>query len=109
MLNISRLDNACLFYDQHGAARADVYSVATSSRLDSIRSVYGVSVAHNLIEIEISDDDPSSSIFEMDGFVSNSNYVAKKTTLVLFINGIYFLYIPLETKTGLWKSSFQFS
>ncbi|XP_021898319.1 DNA mismatch repair protein MLH1 [Carica papaya] len=71
---------------KHGAARADVYSVATSSRLDSIRSVYGVSVAHNLIEIEISDDDPSSSIFEMDGFVSNSNYVAKKTTLVLFIN-----------------------
>ncbi|XWS24755.1 hypothetical protein CRYUN_Cryun27aG0011000 [Craigia yunnanensis] len=71
---------------KHGAARADVHSVATSSRLDAIRSVYGLLVAHNLIKIEASDNDPSSSVFEMDGFISNSNYVAKKTTMVLFIN-----------------------
>ncbi|PIN11437.1 DNA mismatch repair protein - MLH1 family [Handroanthus impetiginosus] len=71
---------------KHGAARADVHSAATSSRLDAIRSVYGVSVAQNLMKIETSDDDPSSSIFEMDGFISNSNYIAKKITMVLFIN-----------------------
>ncbi|KAI3464318.1 hypothetical protein Pfo_020981 [Paulownia fortunei] len=71
---------------KHGAARADVHSVATSSRLDAIRSVYGVSVAQNLMKIEASDDDPSSSIFEMDGFISNSNYIARKITMVLFIN-----------------------
>ncbi|XP_011096073.1 DNA mismatch repair protein MLH1 [Sesamum indicum] len=71
---------------KHGAARADVHSVATTSRLDTIRSVYGVSVAQNLMEIEVSEDDPSSSIFEMDGFISNSNYIAKKITMVLFIN-----------------------
>ncbi|KAL0360020.1 UNVERIFIED_CONTAM: DNA mismatch repair protein MLH1 [Sesamum radiatum] len=71
---------------KHGAARADVHSVATSSRLDAIRSVYGVSVAQNLMEVEVSEDDPSSSIFEMDGFISNSNYIAKKITMVLFIN-----------------------
>ncbi|KAF5936579.1 hypothetical protein HYC85_024085 [Camellia sinensis] len=71
---------------KHGAARADVHSVATASRLDAIRSVYGVSVARNLMKIEVSDDDPSSSVFEMDGFISNSNYVAKKITMVLFIN-----------------------
>ncbi|KAJ8770000.1 hypothetical protein K2173_009083 [Erythroxylum novogranatense] len=71
---------------KHGATRPDVHSVATSSRLDSIKSVYGVSVARNLISIEVSDDDPSSSIFKMDGFMSNSNYMAKKTTMVLFIN-----------------------
>ncbi|XP_021287990.1 DNA mismatch repair protein MLH1 isoform X3 [Herrania umbratica] len=71
---------------QHGAARADVHSVATSSRLDAIRSVYGLSVARNLIKIEASDNDPSRSVFEMDGFISNSNYVVKKTTMVLFIN-----------------------
>ncbi|EOY17363.1 MUTL isoform 1 [Theobroma cacao] len=71
---------------KHGAARADVHSVATSSRLDAIRSVYGLSVARNLIKIEASDNDPSSSVFEMDGFISNSNYVVKKTTMVLFIN-----------------------
>uniref|UniRef100_A0A2P2LUN8 Uncharacterized protein MANES_02G199100 n=2 Tax=Rhizophora mucronata TaxID=61149 RepID=A0A2P2LUN8_RHIMU len=75
---------------KHGAARADVHSMAASSRLDSIRSVYGVSVARNLIKIEVSDNDPSSSIFSMDGFISNSNYVAKKTTMVLFINGKWF-------------------
>lgn len=71
---------------KHGAARADVHSVATPSRLNAIRSVYGLSVAQNLIKIEASDNDPSSSVFEMDGFISNSNYVAKKTTMVLFIN-----------------------
>ncbi|XP_028082454.1 DNA mismatch repair protein MLH1-like isoform X3 [Camellia sinensis] len=71
---------------KHGAARADVHSVATASRLDAVRSVYGVSVVRNLMKIEVSDDDPSSSVFEMDGFISNSNYVAKKITMVLFIN-----------------------
>lgn len=71
---------------KHGASRADVHSVTTSSRLDSIRSVYGVSVALNLMKIEVPDSDPSSSVFNMDGLISNSNYVAKKTTMVLFIN-----------------------
>ncbi|KAL0351300.1 UNVERIFIED_CONTAM: DNA mismatch repair protein MLH1 [Sesamum calycinum] len=71
---------------KHGAARADVHSVSTSSRIDAIRSVYGLSVAQNLMEVEVSEDDPSSSIFEMDGFISNSNYIAKKITMVLFIN-----------------------
>ncbi|CAI9115041.1 OLC1v1015875C1 [Oldenlandia corymbosa var. corymbosa] len=71
---------------KHGAARADVHSVATSSRLDAIRCVYGVSVARNLMTIEASDNDPSSSVFKMEGFISNSNYAAKKITMVLFIN-----------------------
>ncbi|KAK4838439.1 hypothetical protein QYF36_013745 [Acer negundo] len=71
---------------KHGASRSDVHSIATSSRMDSIRTVYGVSVARNLIKIEASDNDSSTSLFAMDGFISNSNYVAKKTTMVLFIN-----------------------
>ncbi|XP_048424037.1 DNA mismatch repair protein MLH1-like [Pyrus x bretschneideri] len=37
-------------------------------------------------EMEASDKDPSSSVFQMDGFISDSNYVAKKMTMVLFIN-----------------------
>ncbi|WCJ44195.1 DNA mismatch repair protein MLH1 [Euphorbia peplus] len=68
---------------KHGAARADVHSNITTSRLDSIKSVYGVSVARDLLKIEVSDND---SAFEMNGFISNSNYAAKKTTMVLFIN-----------------------
>lgn len=71
---------------KHGATRADVHTVPTSSRLDAIRSVYGVSVARNLMKIEATDDDPTSSVFDMKGFISSSNYVAKKTTMVLFIN-----------------------
>ncbi|KAF7836425.1 DNA mismatch repair protein MLH1 [Senna tora] len=71
---------------KHGAMRADVHTTATSSRLDAIRSVYGVSVARNLMEIEASDNDPSSSLFEMKGFISNADYAAKKITMVLFIN-----------------------
>ncbi|KAK7322366.1 hypothetical protein VNO77_25745 [Canavalia gladiata] len=71
---------------KHGAVRADVHTVATSSRLDAIKSVYGVSVARNLIEIEASDNDPSTSVFKMHGYMSNANYAAKKITMVLFIN-----------------------
>lgn len=71
---------------KHGAVRADVHTVAMSSRLDAIKSVYGVSVARNLIEIEASDNDPSTSVFEMHGYMSNANYAAKKITMVLFIN-----------------------
>lgn len=77
-------------FRQHGAARADVHTVASSSRLDAIRSVYGASVARNLMKVEASDDDPCSSIFEMNGFISNASYNAKKITMVLYINGLYY-------------------
>ncbi|XP_072092598.1 DNA mismatch repair protein MLH1 isoform X4 [Arachis hypogaea] len=71
---------------KHGATRADVHTVATSSRLDAIRSVYGISVARNLMKIEASDNNPATSIFEMQGYMSNANYASKKITMVLFIN-----------------------
>ncbi|KAG1331194.1 putative DDT domain-containing protein [Cocos nucifera] len=71
---------------KHGANRADVHTVAACSRLDAIRTVYGVSVARDLMEITASDDNPVRSIFKMDGFISNANYVVKKTTMILFIN-----------------------
>ncbi|KGN45878.2 DNA mismatch repair protein MLH1 isoform X2 [Cucumis sativus] len=72
---------------KHGAARADVHSVGPTSRLDAIRTVYGASVARNLMKIEVSENDEACSGFKMDGLISNSNYVAKKITMVLFING----------------------
>ncbi|GAB2217520.1 hypothetical protein Drorol1_Dr00000717 [Drosera rotundifolia] len=71
---------------KHGAARPDVHTVATPSWLDAIRSVYGLSVACNLMRIEATDSDSSSSVFQMVGFISDANYVAKKITMVLFIN-----------------------
>jgi DNA mismatch repair protein MLH1 len=72
---------------QHGANRADVHSASTSSRIDAIRNVYGASVVRDLMEIEVSDENAVDEIFRMDGFISNANYVAKKTTMILFING----------------------
>nr|CAD1824585.1 unnamed protein product [Ananas comosus var. bracteatus] len=71
----------------HGANRPDVHTVIASSRLDSIRAVYGASVARDLMEIAVSDDNPARSIFKMEGLISNANYIAKKTTMILFING----------------------
>lgn len=73
---------------QHGANRADVHSGSTFSRLDAIRNVYGVSVVRDLMEIQVSDENAVDEIFKMDGFISNANYVAKKTTMIIFINGI---------------------
>ncbi|KAM0911333.1 hypothetical protein ACQ4PT_013540 [Festuca glaucescens] len=71
---------------KHGSNRADVHSASTSSRIDAIRNVYGASVVRDLMEIEVSDENAVDEIFRMDGFISNANYVAKKTTMILFIN-----------------------
>ncbi|RLN23432.1 DNA mismatch repair protein MLH1 [Panicum miliaceum] len=71
---------------KHGANRADVHSASTSSRLDAIRNVYGASVVRDLMEIEVSDENAGDAVFKMDGYISNANYVAKKITMILFIN-----------------------
>ena len=39
------------------------------------------------MEIQVSDENAVDEIFKMDGFISNANYVAKKITMILFING----------------------
>lgn len=76
-----------LLLSQHAANRADVHSASTSSRLDAIRNVYGASVVRDLMEIEVSDENAGDAVFKMDGYISNANYVAKKITMILFING----------------------
>ncbi|KAL0927023.1 hypothetical protein M5K25_001175 [Dendrobium thyrsiflorum] len=71
---------------KHGANKADVSTVIAASRLDAIKMVYGMPIARDLMEIGASDNNPTRSVFEMDGFISSANYMAKKTTMVLFIN-----------------------
>lgn len=66
---------------KHGTVRADVHTGNARTRLDAIKTVYGISVARDLMEIEVLDQN-----FKMDGFISSSNYIAKKTTMILFIN-----------------------
>ncbi|ERN20034.1 hypothetical protein AMTR_s00071p00178710 [Amborella trichopoda] len=79
---------------KHGMNRADVHPSGSCSRLEAIRSVCGLTVACDLMEITASDDDPSRYIFKMNGFISNANYIAKKTTMVLYINGLI-MYGPM--------------
>ena len=49
-----------------------------STRLDAITSGYGVSVARSQMKIEASDANPSTSVFEMVGFISDSSYSTKE-------------------------------
>eukprot|EP01018_Ginkgo_biloba_P023797 Gb_27061 [translate_table: standard] len=74
---------------KYGDSRVDVHTTGLGSRIDAIRSVYGLGVARELVEITASDNEPSRSIFKMEGFISSANYSAKKTTMVLFINVIF--------------------
>ena len=93
---------------QHGAGAADVHdSVSMSTRLDAIRSGYGVLVARSLMKIEASDANPSTSVFEMDGFISDSSYSAKKTTMVLFINGMCYVSHNFEKPSKPFPSKFE--
>ncbi|GBG72174.1 hypothetical protein CBR_g11107 [Chara braunii] len=69
-----------------GESRADVHTVPTVSRIDTIRAVFGQSVARELIPLHVEVNDSSQCRFKLEGFVSSANYSAKKTTLILFIN-----------------------
>jgi len=67
-----------------GANRADVHSVSTTSKdIYAIPNIYGHILSINLMEIEGLDDNSIDEIFRMDGFISNANYVEKKTTMIL--------------------------
>ncbi|KAF3787931.1 DNA mismatch repair protein [Nymphaea thermarum] len=70
----------------HGVNKADVHTVGSNSTMAAIRAVYGLSISRDLVDVMASENDPSQSVFDMKGFISNANYNAKKTTMVLFIN-----------------------
>ncbi|XP_031503809.1 DNA mismatch repair protein MLH1 isoform X2 [Nymphaea colorata] len=71
---------------KHGVNKADVHTVGSNSTMAAIRAVYGLSISRDLVDVTASENDPSQSVFDMKGFISNANYNAKKTTMVLFIN-----------------------
>ncbi|KAM1096339.1 hypothetical protein ACFX19_014139 [Malus domestica] len=58
---------------KHGAARVDVNSASMTSLIDAIRSVYMGCQLLSLMKVDASGKDPSSSVFKMDGFISDSN------------------------------------
>ncbi|XP_064614482.1 DNA mismatch repair protein Mlh1-like [Liolophura sinensis] len=71
---------------KQGEGVADVRTPPNSSTVDNIRTIYGASVARELLEIDHQDDKLS---FWVKGHVSNANYSAKKSTFLLFINRKY--------------------
>ncbi|KAM7189696.1 DNA mismatch repair protein Mlh1 [Naviculisporaceae sp. PSN 640] len=68
---------------KQGESSTSIAVQATATRSERIRQIYGGSVASELLEFSTSD---SRWGFMADGLVTNANYSAKKTTLLLFIN-----------------------
>ncbi len=65
-----------------------VRTTRSSSLRDNIASVFGSSVADELVEVEMGEDDGNKApgLLRLRGLVSNVNYNAKKFNFLLFIN-----------------------
>lgn len=70
---------------QHGDNDYGVSTVSNSSLVDRIRKVHGSAVANEVIDFETAH---AALGFKAKGMITNANYSVKKTTLLLFINGI---------------------
>lgn len=68
---------------KQGDNTADVRTQAKSSYVDNIRTIYGPSIAKELLEVEHEDKKLS---FSCHGYVTNANYSMKKCIFLLFIN-----------------------
>lgn len=56
---------------------------ASATVKDRIRQIHGISAANELVALNVKDDRWG---FKCDGWISNANYSAKKTQMLLFIN-----------------------
>jgi len=68
---------------KQGENMADVRTTNGASILDNIRTIYGASVARELLEVSC---DNQKYAFKMQGYISNANYSVKKLQFLLFIN-----------------------
>ncbi|CAL4105329.1 unnamed protein product, partial [Meganyctiphanes norvegica] len=66
-----------------GESSTDIRTPSNSTTVDNIRSIYGPSVAKELLEIKCEDD---ALKFKSSGYISNANYCTKKCIFLLFIN-----------------------
>ncbi|KAI5297436.1 DNA mismatch repair protein, partial [Ascosphaera atra] len=66
-----------------GDAGVSISTASGSDTVDCIRQIYGSSAAGELMKIGAED---SKLGFKARGYVSNANYQAKRTTVLLFIN-----------------------
>ncbi|XP_048755087.2 DNA mismatch repair protein Mlh1-like [Ostrea edulis] len=68
---------------KQGENTTDIRTQSKSTHVDNIRTIYGPSVAKELLEIQHKDEKLS---FKCHGYVSNANYSMKKCIFLLFIN-----------------------
>ena len=68
---------------KQGENKADVRTTNGASILDNIRTIYGASVARELLEVSC---DNQKYAFKMHGYISNANYSVKKLQFLFFIN-----------------------
>lgn len=100
---------------KHGETTASVRTTSSASKTDNIRTVFGSTVANELLEIG-AEDEPLK--FKMEGLVSNANYNVKRATFILFINHrlvnsaaikkaldqVYAAYLPKGTHSFMYLS-----
>jgi DNA mismatch repair protein MLH1 len=71
-----------------GQSKIDVHTQKGTSRKDTIRHIYGASIASNLRNFENPEFQINGKRIQIDGCLSGPNYSGgRKTTMILFING----------------------
>ena len=68
---------------KQGENMAAVRTASGASILDNIRTIYGTTVARELLEVNCENQ---RFAFKMHGYISNANYSVKKLQFLLFIN-----------------------
>ncbi|KAJ3187287.1 DNA mismatch repair protein [Gaertneriomyces sp. JEL0708] len=68
---------------KQGSATADIHTPVSSTSLDTIRCIYGSTIAKELLRVEHTD---TRLNYAVNGYVSNANYNMKKMVFLLFIN-----------------------
>ncbi|XP_070566210.1 DNA mismatch repair protein Mlh1-like [Ptychodera flava] len=100
---------------KQGESVADVRTPPNASKIDNIRTIYGTSVAKELLEISC---ESSKLSFKLSGLISNANYSVRKCIFLLFINHrlvdssslrkaietVYAAYLPKNTHPFLYLS-----
>ena len=100
---------------KQGESGVDVKTLPSNSIIDNIKTVYGPTIARELIEFKIEDEKYK---FKCSGHISNVNYNVKKMTFLLFINNrlvdcsplkraieqVYASYLPKGTSPFVYMS-----
>ncbi|GFG36808.1 hypothetical protein Cfor_08643 [Coptotermes formosanus] len=100
---------------KQGESLADIRTPPNSTVVDNIRTIYGNTIARELLEVDAVDE---TLKLKLKGYISNVNYSAKKHIMLLFINHrlvesaalkkameqVYSIYIPKNNHPFLYLS-----